>query len=194
MKCDVVLVGVGGHGVLSLANFLGRTAIEEGLVVKQTEVHGMAQRGAAVWAHLRLADHPIHSGLIPIGTADLLLSMEPVETFRYLDYLGPEGIVVASVDPVLNIEDYPPIATVREALARIPRAHLVEVEALARRAGSPKTANVVLAGAAAPYLPISPEALERHLRVAFEAKGTKVVEANLRALALGREAGRCAVS
>lgn len=194
MKFDVVLVGVGGHGVLSLANFLGRTALEEGFAVKQTEVHGMAQRGAAVWAHLRIADHPIHSGLISIGSADLLLSMEPVETFRYLDYLGPEGNVVASVDPVVNIDDYPPMETVRAALARIPRVHLVEVEALARAAGSPKTANVVLAGAASTFLPFSPEALERHLRVAFASKGPKVVEANVRALSLGREAGRCVAS
>ncbi len=192
MKMDIVLAGVGGQGVLTIAAIIAAAAREDGLHVKQGEVHGMAQRGGAVQANLRIADHPIHSDLIARGDADLVLSMEPLESLRYLDYLRPDGTLVASTDPVRNIDTYPPLDEVTANLRRLPRVHLVPTAALARRAGSPLTSNVVLVGAVADLLPVAPETLERWICTMFEKKGERIVEANRKAFRAGREAVRCA--
>jgi indolepyruvate ferredoxin oxidoreductase beta subunit len=185
---DIVLAGVGGQGVLSVSAVIAAAALESGLQVKQSEVHGMAQRGGAVQAHLRLADRPIASDLVPRGSASLLLGMEPLECFRYLDFLSPEGIVVTATTPVTNIPDYPPLEEVLQALRRLPRAVLVEAERLARQAGSARAVNMVMVGAASPVLPVSPDAIERQIRVRFESKGPKLVDQNIRAFRAGREA------
>lgn len=191
MKCDIVLAGVGGQGVLSVAAVIAAAALKEGLEVKQSETHGMAQRGGAVSAHLRLADHPIWSDLVPLGSADLILSVEPLEAFRYFDYLSPTGAVVSSSEPYVNITNYPPVESVLERLRTFDRTILVEADRLARKAGLARAANVVLVGAASHLLPIRAETIEGHLREAFAAKGPQVVEANLTAFRLGREASRC---
>lgn len=188
MTFDIVLAGVGGQGVLSVSAVIAAAALESGLQVKQSEVHGMAQRGGAVQAHLRLADRPIASDLVPRGSASLLLGMEPLECFRYLDFLSPEGIVVTATTPVTNIPDYPPLEEVLQALRRLPRAVLVEAERLARQAGSARAVNMVMVGAASPVLPVSPDAIERQIRVRFESKGPKLVDQNIRAFRAGREA------
>lgn len=188
MTFDIVLAGVGGQGVLSVSAVIAAASLESGLQVKQSEVHGMAQRGGAVQAHLRLADRPIASDLVPRGSASLLLGMEPLECFRYLDFLSPEGIVVTATTPVTNIPDYPPLEEVLQALRRLPRAVLVEAERLARQAGSARAVNMVMVGAASPVLPVSPDAIERQIRVRFESKGPKLVDQNIRAFRAGREA------
>lgn len=188
MKHDVLLAGVGGQGVLSVAAILAEAARRRGLVVRQGEVHGMSQRGGAVQASLRLADAPIEGDLIPRGAADLLLGTEPVEALRYLDYLAPGGRLVTAADPYENVPDYPPIEDVLEAVRAVPGAVVVEAGALARRAGSGRVANVVMVGAASAFLPLPPGVIEDCLREGFSAKGERVVEANLRAFALGREA------
>jgi indolepyruvate ferredoxin oxidoreductase beta subunit len=185
---DIVLAGVGGQGVLSVSAVIAAAALESGLQVKQSEVHGMAQRGGAVQAHLRLADRPIASDLVPRGSASLLLGMEPLECLRYLDFLSPEGIVVTATTPVLNIPDYPPLEEVLQTLARLPRAVLVEAERLARQAGSARAVNMVMVGAASPVLPVAPDAIERQIQARFESKGQKLVDQNLRAFRAGREA------
>jgi indolepyruvate ferredoxin oxidoreductase beta subunit len=188
MKCDIVLAGVGGQGVLSVAAIIANAALEEGLHVKQSEVHGMAQRGGAVSAHLRIADHPIHSDLVGRGTADLILSVEPLEAFRYFDLLSPDGAVVSATEPFKNIDDYPDAAAVLACLRALPRCVLADAERLARDAGLARAANVVLVGAASRLLPLSPETIEAYLRTAFARKGAQVVEANLRAFRAGRAA------
>jgi indolepyruvate ferredoxin oxidoreductase beta subunit len=191
MKTDIVLAGVGGQGVLSVAAIIAAAALRDGLFVKQGEVHGMAQRGGAVQAHLRIADRPIHGDTVPEGCADLLLGMEPLETLRYLSFLGPGGTVVAAAEPFENIPNYPPLGEVHGALRALPHAHLVEVDKLAKQAGSPRTANVVLVGAASAWLPVRAATIEAFLRERFAAKGQKIVDANLRAFALGREVAAC---
>ncbi len=188
MKHDVVLAGVGGQGVLSVAAILAEAARREGLVVRQGEVHGMSQRGGAVQATLRLADAPIEGDLIARGAADLVLGVEPVEALRYLEYLAPGGRLVTAADPYENVPDYPPIEEVLAAVRAVPGSVLVEAGALAREAGSGRVANVVMVGAASAFLPLPPEVIEACLRDGFAAKGERVVEANLRAFALGRAA------
>lgn len=188
MKFDIVLAGVGGQGVLSVSAVIASAALDEGLDVKQSEVHGMSQRGGAVQANLRLSDRPIASDLIPSGGAALVLSMEPLESLRCLDRLSPDGTVITSVNPVANIPDYPPLDEVLAALRRLPRAVLIDSDKLAREAGSVRATNMVIVGAASRVLPLDPASLERFIARRFASKGEKVVELNLRAFRAGREA------
>jgi indolepyruvate ferredoxin oxidoreductase, beta subunit len=188
MKYDVVLSGVGGQGVLSVAGVIGSSAIREGLRMRQSEVHGMSQRGGAVLAHLRLSDTPIASDLIPVGTASMILSMEPLESLRYLRYLAPHGVVITSTDALANIPDYPELDGLLARIRSLPRSVLVDSERLARRAGSARATNMVMVGAASHYLPLRLDMLELSIRTLFANKGASVVETNLNAFRAGREA------
>lgn len=190
MKYDIVLAGVGGQGTLAVSGIIGASAMSEGLFVKQSEVHGMAQRGGAVVAHLRLADREIASDQIPAGGAALILSMEPMESLRYLDYLSPEGTLITSSNPVENIKDYPNLNGLLAHIRELPRAIVLDSEGLARQAGSTRATNMVMVGAASPLLPVRVETLEHFIRQTFAGKGAKVVDINLRAFHAGREAAR----
>ena len=107
MQNDIILAGVGGQGILSIAAVIGMAALDNGLFVKQSEVHGMSQRGGAVLSHLRLSDKEIYSSLIPDGEADMILSVEPMELLRYLPFLKKEGYLISNIKPVKNIPNYP---------------------------------------------------------------------------------------
>lgn len=187
MKCDILLAGVGGQGVLSMASLIGMAAIREGLYVKQSEVHGMAQRGGAVQAHLRLSDSPIESDLIGLGAADLILSLEPVESLRYVPYLAPEGAVVTASNPFRNIKDYPPLVDVLRKIRTLPHTTVLDAERIATETGDVQTLNTVMVGAASSRLPLSWAALEGAVRDAFGRKGASVVDMNLAALRSGRD-------
>ncbi len=189
MTFDIVLAGVGGQGVLSLSAIIAWSALREGLRVKQSEVHGMAQRGGAVVANLRLSDREIMSDLIPEGCAALVLSMEPLEALRYLRYLSPSGTVISSTTPVVNIPDYPPLEEVLARLrARPGGAILLDADRLARDAGSPRASNMVIAGAATRRLPLRLETMEHFIETRFGSKGDAVVRQNLAAFRAGRQA------
>jgi indolepyruvate ferredoxin oxidoreductase, beta subunit len=190
VKYDIILAGVGGQGVLSVSAIIASSAMREGLQVKQSEVHGMSQRGGAVLANLRLASGPIASDLIPLGTAAMILSMEPLESLRYLKYLAPEGTLVTSTNPVSNITDYPDLGGLLARIGSLPKARLVDGEQLARAAGSARATNMVMVGAASHHLPVKVETLEHYIQATFAAKGEKVVETNLKAFRAGREAAR----
>ncbi len=188
MKQDIILAGVGGQGILSIAYVIDNAALADGLSFKQAEVHGMAQRGGAVQSHLRLSDGTIWSDLIPKGGADMILSVEPLEALRYFDYLRPDGIVIASATPYRNIPDYPDIDNVLEALRKAPRSIVVDSEKLAKEAGTVKAQNVVLLGAAASFLILKEESLLRTIDTLFRGRGPTVLEANLKAFELGKKA------
>jgi indolepyruvate ferredoxin oxidoreductase beta subunit len=188
MKQDIILAGVGGQGILSIAYVIDNAALADGLFFKQAEVHGMAQRGGAVQSHMRLSDGRIWSDLIPKGQADMILSVEPLEALRYLDCLRPDGIVVTSSTPYRNIPDYPEIDRVLEAVRRVPTAIVIDSEKLAKEAGTVKAQNVVLLGAASPTLILKEESLLRTIEALFRPRGPVVLEANLKAFALGRKA------
>jgi indolepyruvate ferredoxin oxidoreductase beta subunit len=188
MKFDIVLAGVGGQGGLSVSIVIARAAMASGLFVKQSEIHGMSQRGGELFAHLRLSDSPVASPIIPSGAASLILAFEPLEALRYVSFLSRDGAVVASVAPVMNMPNYPAIEAVLNDLRSLPRVTLVDADAIAREAGSVRSANVVLVGAAAKLLPIDPEKLKGAIREVFAGKGESVVEVNLKAFADGRAA------
>lgn len=191
MKTDIVLSGVGGQGVLSMAAIIAEATRYEGLHVKQGEVHGMSQRGGSVRAFLRISDEPVQSDHIATGTADMILSLEPIESLRYLPYLRPGGKLVTSIDPVTNIPDYPDRENVLAMLNRVPGTLVIEAAALATAAGLLLATNVVMVGAASHFLPIRVESIERCIREGLASKGECVVEANLLAFRAGREAVQC---
>ena len=189
MKTDIILCGVGGQGILSIATVLGEAATASGLFLKQAEVHGMSQRGGDVQSNLRLSTERIWSDLIPKGQADLILSMEPMEALRYLPYLSPDGRVVTASKPLVNIPDYPELATVIAELEALPKVSMLDIEAVALENKIPRGANMVLLGMTAPFLVIlTPEALRQAVARVFAPKGETVVEADLLAFDLGLQA------
>lgn len=185
MKYDIILSGVGGQGVLSLAAVIATAAAKAGFKVRQSEVHGMAQRGGAVMAHMRISDGEIFSDLIGQGTADMVLSMEPLESLRYLSWLSPEGVVVTSTNPVKNIPNYPEETEVMSALDKLKTKLLVDDKTLAKDAGSIRAGNMVIVGAASNFLPFSMEELKEAAKSLFARKGDEIVQVNFKALELG---------
>ena len=188
MKTDIKLAGVGGQGILSIATVIGQAATASGRHLKQAEVHGMSQRGGAVESDLRLSDEEIYSDQIALGTADLIVSMEPMEALRYLPYLASDGVVVTSSTPFVNIPDYPSEEKLRADWKTLPRVAQQDIDRIAREQAAPKSANMVLLGMAARYLKIlPPQALREAIRTVFARKGDKVVEDNLKAFDAGYE-------
>lgn len=187
MKADIILAGVGGQGILSIAASIGMAALANDLYIKQAEVHGMSQRGGAVQSHLRISSGPIASDLIPLGNADLILSVEPMESLRYLPYLSPQGWLVSNTSPYLNIPDYPEMAAILDQIARHPKNILLDADKLAAELGSRKVSNMVILGAATPFIAIPFEDFKAGIRNIFGRKGEEVVELNLEALKKGRE-------
>ena len=188
MKTDIKLAGVGGQGILSIATVIGEAATVAGLQLKQAEVHGMSQRGGDVQSDLRLSTKPIYSDLIPLGGADLILSMEPMEALRYLPYLAEDGAVVTSSHPFVNIPNYPDESALFEELDALPKLTTMDIEEVAKELQAPRSANMVLLGMAARHLAIlSPDDLRTAIRTIFARKGDKVVEDNIKAFDAGYE-------
>ncbi|MBQ7192491.1 MAG: indolepyruvate oxidoreductase subunit beta [Paludibacteraceae bacterium] len=188
MKKNIILAGVGGQGILSIATVIGEAALSEGLYLKQAEVHGMSQRGGDVQSNLRLSSEPIMSDLIEKGDADLIVSLEPMEALRYLPYLKPQGWIVTSSIPFVNIPDYPNIDEVIAHVSSHPNHVLLDVDALAKAAGAPQqAANMVLLGAAIPMLGIDHDKMIAGVRRVFARKGDEVVEKNVAAVEAGYE-------
>lgn len=185
MRADIILSGVGGQGILSIAAVIGEAALKEGLYMKQAEVHGMSQRGGDVQSNLRLSDQPIASDLIPKGHADLIISLEPMESLRYLPYLKKEGWLVTNSQPFVNIPNYPDIDKVNEELNKLPHKVILDVEAIAKEVATARAANIVMLGAATPFIGIEYDKIVDGIRHIFGRKGEEVVEMNLKALKAG---------
>ncbi len=187
MKTDIVLAGVGGQGILSVATILGIAALKEGLNIKQAEVHGMSQRGGDVQSTLRISSSPIHSDLIPLGKADLIVSLEPMEALRYLPTLSKKGWIVTSSAPFINIPNYPEMDSIEKELQKAGNVIAFDMEAMAKDVASPRSSNMVLLGAASHFIEISPDKIEDALKNLFSSKGEQIVESNLQAFRAGRE-------
>ena len=188
MKTDIILCGVGGQGILSIATIIGEAAMNENLYIKQAEVHGMSQRGGDVQSNLRISSEPIYSDLIPKGGADVIISMEPMEALRYLPFLKKDGWVITNSAPFVNIPNYPDMEVIKADLAKLPHVVSIDIEQMAKDNGVPRSANVILLGAAQKALGLEYGKLEAAIARVFARKGDAVVEANIKALALGRDA------
>lgn len=187
MQKNIIMAGVGGQGILTIASIIDLAAMNLGLNLKQAEVHGMSQRGGAVESHLRISSKEIYSDLIPLGKADLILSIEPMESLRYLPFLSPEGIIVTTTEPYENIGNYPDIDDLLNNIRMSAKHLLVDAKIIAQEAGGSKTYNIAMLGAASPYLGIETEELEKAIEIFFKRKGDKIVEMNLKAFRLGIE-------
>ena len=187
MKTDIILAGVGGQGILSIATIIGQAALDQGLYIKQAEVHGMSQRGGDVQSNLRISSDPIYSDLIALGTADVIIAMEPMEALRYQPYLSKDCWVITATSPFVNIPNYPDIQAINAALNALPHVVRIDIESLAKANKMPKAANMILLGAAADALGMDFELLRQAVHTVFAAKGDAIVDMNLQALAIGRD-------
>lgn len=187
MKNDIILSGVGGQGILSIAAAIGLAAVENSLYLKQSEVHGMSQRGGDVQSHLRLSDNPIASDLIPYGAANLIISVEPMESLRYLPWLSRKGWLVTNSVPFINIPDYPPVEDILNEIRKISNHIILDADAVARDAGSARSGNMVILGAASPFIDMPFESIRSAVIKLFERKGEEIVRINLLALESGRK-------
>ena len=179
MKTDIILSGVGGQGILSIATIIGEAATRSGLKLKQAEVHGMSQRGGDVQSNLRLSDKPISSDLIPLGG---------VEALRYLPFLSKDGWIITSSTPFKNIPNYPEVESVMAELNSLPNVISLDIDAIAKENNMPKCGNVILLGAAAAFFTIlEKETLYHSIERIFGSKGEAVVEMNHRAFNIGYE-------
>jgi indolepyruvate ferredoxin oxidoreductase beta subunit len=188
MKNDIILAGVGGQGILSIAAAIGLAALENNLYFKQSEVHGMSQRGGDVYSHFRLSDKPVLSDLIPHGKASLIISVEPMESLRYLPWLSKHGWLVTNASPFINIPDYPPVEEILDEVRKIKNHKIIDADAMAKEAGSLKSMNMIILGAASHFIDLPFSSLENAVRKMFGRKGEEIVEINIKALRAGRDA------
>jgi indolepyruvate ferredoxin oxidoreductase beta subunit len=187
MKNDIILSGVGGQGILTIAATIGSAAVSGNLFLKQSEVHGMSQRGGDVQSHLRISDKPVSSDLIPYGKADVIISVEPMESLRYLPWLSQTGWLVTNSNPFINIPDYPSLEEIISEIKKIKNHIIVDADGIAKASGSVRAGNMVILGAASPFINMPFESLENAVRTLFGRKGEQIVEINLKALRAGRE-------
>ncbi len=186
MKNDIILAGVGGQGILSIAAIVGYAALEHGLHLKQAEVHGMSQRGGAVQSHLRISDREIYSDLVPGGSAQLILSVEPMESLRYLPYLAEKGWLVTNTKSFVNITNYPEEGSLMKEIEALPQHITIDADSLAKEAGTARAMNMVMLGAGSPLIDVPYETLQHGIRYLFGKKGDNIVELNLKAMEAGR--------
>ncbi len=188
MKKDIIISGVGGQGILTISAVLDTAALESGFNIKQSEVHGMSQRGGAVQAHVRISDKPVYSDLIPMGKADLILSVEPMELLRYLPYLHKNGFLVTDSNPLKNIANYPNEQELSKQITAFKHYRIIDAKSLAKKAGNFRAANIVMIGAVSDLLPFEDELMEQVITNLFKRKGDRIVQMNIDAYRLGRGA------
>lgn len=186
MKTDIVLAGVGGQGILSIASILGEAALRENLFLKQAETHGMSQRGGAVVSHVRISENEVASDLIPTGSAEIILSVEPMEALRYLPFLKTGGYIVTNTTPFENIPNYPSVDEIMAELEKQPHCIALDADTIAKDIGNRRASNMVMLGAATPFIQIAPEKIEAGIERIFGKKGEAVVQLNLEAYRAGR--------
>jgi len=181
MKTNIILAGVGGQGILTIAEIIAKAALNQNLNIKQSEIHGMAQRGGAVQAHIRISDDVIYANVIPKGTADIIISIEPLETLRYLPWLKKDGIIISNDRPLENIPNYPDLDGIYDEIKKVPNAVIVNAKEQAANNGMAQAVNIALLGVASSYIKqLSRESFENAIVEKFQSKGEDVVNGNLK--------------
>lgn len=187
MKYDVIISGVGGQGILAIATVLGRACLLHGLNIKQAEVHGMAQRGGAVQSHFRMSTSDIHSDVIAKNSADMILSMEPMESLRYLPWISKDGWLVTNSEAVINIPDYPNMDEVNSEIAKIENNLVFDGTSIAKEFGSSKGLNMAMLGAASAFIDIPEELFIKAIKDQFASKREDIIEGNVNTFVKARE-------
>jgi indolepyruvate ferredoxin oxidoreductase beta subunit len=188
---NILISGVGGQGVLLTSKIIAEAALLTGLDVKQSEVHGMAQRGGSVLSQVRFGDK-VFSPIVSEGEADLLIGFEPLETARYLHFLKDDGVVIYNTRSIgtigvsIGVEKYP--ADINTLIKdRIKTVIPFDGTQLAVAAGDKRTLNLVLLGAALTFLPLKETVI---LEAIKNTVPKKVLEINQKAFAAGRAQGK----
>ena len=187
MKTNIILAGVGGQGILTIAAILDTAALNSNLNIKQSEVHGMSQRGGAVQCHVRISDKEIFSDLIPLGKADLIISVEPMELLRYVPFLKEDGFLITDSNPFENIVNYPEVEKLKEVINSHSNSIIIDAKGTAKDLGNSRATNIVLLGAVSSLIPLSEAHLIEAIKTLFERKGEKVVTKNIEAFYKGKE-------
>jgi len=185
MKKDIILCGVGGDGIVSVAKIISDAALNRNLYLKQSEIHGMSQRGGSVFSHLRISDKPIYADVIPEGQADIILSSEPMESLRYLPFLAADGCVITNSEPFVNIKNYPDMDKVMAEIKKVKTNVAFNANEIAKKVNA--RSNMVLLGATIPFLGLELAELEASIQRIFGRKGEAVVNSNLAAIRAGYE-------
>lgn len=188
MKSDIILSGVGGQGIISIAAAIGGAALLNDLNMKQAEVHGMSQRGGAVQSTLRVSSKPIASDLIAYGAADMVVSLEPMESLRYVSYLKEDGWLITNATPFVNIDDYPELEDVYNEIRKIKNHVIIDADEIAGKVATKRAANMVILGAATHFIDIPLESVKDGIRQIFGKKGEDITNSNIEAMLAGREA------
>jgi indolepyruvate ferredoxin oxidoreductase beta subunit len=181
----VVVAGVGGQGVISVAQLILLSAWRSGFQALQSEIHGMSQRGGAVNSHVVFGRQPVSSPMVMDGSGSLLIAMEPLEALRHLSLLRPDAALVVSANPVRNIDDYPDEEKVRGELEKVTGVTAIDTAAHAARLRHRQAPGMILLGAASRHLPFGPETWNEVIAEYFDQKGGAVVDKNREAFALG---------
>ncbi len=187
MKTNIILSGVGGQGILTIAAVLDTAALNENLFIKQSEVHGMSQRGGAVQSHVRISDKEIFSDLIPEGKADLILSVEPMEALRYMPFLKKDGWLVTDSEAFINTSNYPEKNDLFDQIKKHPNHVIINATEIAKAIGNSKVANIVLLGAASAIIPLSEDSMIEAIKKLFQHKSEKIIKLNLEAFTEGKK-------
>ena len=187
MTTNIILAGVGGQGILTIAGTLDTASLNNGLFFKQSEVHGMSQRGGAVQSHVRISDGQIYSDIIPMGNADMILGVEPMETLRYLPFLKKNGWIITDNQTFINTSDYPEKEVIFEKIRLHSNHMIINATDIAKKIGTSKAANMVLLGAASEFIPLKERALKAAIKSLFEVKSDRMVQLNLDAFDAGKE-------
>ena len=185
----ILLAGVGGQGTLKPSDIMCLAMMETGLDVKKSEVHGMAQRGGCVTSHVRYGQK-VYSPLAKLGSVDLLVAFEKMETLRYLNYLTKDATIIANADeiypPVVNSGDVVyPENVISFLKSNYKQVKEIDATALAKKSGNVKAANVVLLGAISNLMDIPLSIWKGVIKKAFP---EKLVKVNLIAFQKGRDA------
>ena len=189
MKSNIILSGVGGQGILTIAAILDTAAIHQNLNIKQSEIHGMSQRGGAVHSHVRISDNEIFSDLIPQGKADLILSVEPMESLRYLPFLNEDGWLITDSKSFDNIQDYPDEVKLLNQIKTHKNTIVIDATKMAKDLGNSKAANIILLGVASKIIPLPKDSLIDAIKLLFAKKSERIINLNIDAFNLGNSLG-----
>jgi len=194
MKSNIILSGVGGQGILTLASIIDTAALYQNLFVKQSEVHGMSQRGGAVQCHVRISDKEIYSDLIPEGETDLILSAEPMELLRHIPFLKKNGWIITDSSTFENIVNYPDKHDLYKQIKTHYNHIIINAKSCAKDMGNTKVCNMILLGAAAEHLPLEEEKLLRAIRYLFRDKSEKIILKNIDAFKEGQKKAKAFIN
>lgn len=190
MKSNIILSGVGGQGILTLASIIDIAALNQNLFVKQSEIHGMSQRGGSVQCHVRISDTQIYSDLIPEGEVDLILSAEPMELLRHIPSLKRNGWIITDSSTFENIVNYPDKHDLYKQIKKHVNHIIISAKSCAKDLGNSKVCNMILLGAASDHMAIPEEKFINAINIFFKDKSERIKNKNIEAFKVGRQKGK----